>query len=341
MGSQAGMRLGLCSLALFPLQALAAGLIGHIEFYGYKGIDADAVRKALPVREGDPYADTTKEQVREAVANSIGRAPTDVTIVCCDDDRNRLIFIGLPGASSKSFQYNPEPGGNSRVSSEVVSLYDRLSRALAAAVRKGGPQIREDESAGYSLIGDPVVRPLQLQMRSYALKNERESLLALQSSSSAQHRRIAAEVLGYARHSRRQVLALAQAARDSDSETRNNAVRALSVLARSKAEFVNEIPPDVFIEMLKSGVWTDRNKGASLLASLTARRDPELLAKLRLNALDALIEMSLWRRPGHAYSARMILGRIAGLPEKRLQEIAWNGSAEDIVGAVSVQSVRQ
>ena len=45
--------------------------------------------------------------------------------------------------------------------------------------------------------------------------------------------------------------------------------------------------------------------------------------------------MTLWREVSHAYFARMVLGRVAGIPEKRLQELAGNGPPEAIVAALT------
>ena len=66
---------------------------------------------------------------------------------------------------------------------------------------------------------------------------------------------------------------------------------------------------------------------------LTARREPGLLVRIRSMALDSLIEMASWRGSSHAFFARMVLGRVAGLPEDRLNELAWNGPAERILNA--------
>lgn len=253
--------------------------------------------------------------------------------ICCDEKENRLLFIGLPGASYKSFSYNSEPLGNDRLSPEIMNLYGRLDDALHRAVRKGGEAAQEDDSNGYALIKDPDARSLQLAVRQWAIQHERELPRALKFSSAVEHRRVASDALGYARQSRDQILALVRAARDPDDEVRNNATRALGVLVRSNAGLASEIPPDTFIEMLNSGIWTDRNKGAALLEQLTAARDSAMLAKIRSMALDSLIEMVSWRRPGHAYFARIVLGRVAGLPEDRLKELAWNGPVDAIIEA--------
>ncbi|MCW5982416.1 MAG: hypothetical protein KIT09_30295 [Bryobacteraceae bacterium] len=126
---------------------------------------------------------------------------------------------------------------------------------------------------------------------------------------------MAADALGYARQSRTQILALARAARDPDDEVRNNATRALSVLASSGLAI--PIPTDTFIEMLNSGRWTDRNKATALLDALTVSRNPGLLQAIRSRA--------------------MALGRVAGLPEERLRELAWNGPVESIVAAAGAR----
>lgn len=47
---------------------------------------------------------------------------------------------------------------------------------------------------------------------------------------------------------------------------------------------------------------------------LTALRDPQLLARLRSEALDPLVEIARWDAD-HAVVARMILGRVAGVSD--------------------------
>ncbi|MCA2966415.1 MAG: hypothetical protein INH40_21175 [Acidobacteriaceae bacterium] len=313
--------------------AIAGDHIGAIEFFGYYGIDVPKMRRAIPVHEGDEYTDRTKNQVRQAVAAAIGKGPTDVAAICCDEKGNRLLFVGLAGTSKKSFAYNPKPKGNERLPSDIMVVYGRLDDALEAAVRRGGDAAEEDDSSGYALVKDPATRSLQLAVRQLALKYERELMRTLEFSSAAAHRRVASDAIGYTRRSREQILALVRAARDPDDEVRNNATRALGVLVRSKAALAAEIPPDTFIEMLNSGKWTDRNKATSLLLELTAERDAILLRKIRSAAQDSLTEMASWRRPSHAFFARMVLGRVVGIPEARLKDLAWNGPVDEIVEA--------
>ena len=325
--TQAGLLLAL----LVP--AIASERIGDIEFFGYQGLDIAKIRQTILVQEGNEYSDLTKSKIRQAVAAATGKEPTDVAAICCDGERHRLLFIGLAGASSKKFVYNPEPRGKERLRSDIMDLYGRLDPAIEAAVRKGGEAAEEDDSKGYALEKEPTARALQLQVHQWAVQHERELLRVLASSSAVEHRRVASDALGYGRKSRTQIFALVSAARDPDDEVRNNATRALSVLVRSDAALAAEIAPETFIEMLNSGTWTDRNKGASLLMQLTADRKSDLLVKIRSAALHSLMEMASWRDPSHAFFSRMVLGRVAGLPEDRLNALAWNGPVQSIIEA--------
>jgi hypothetical protein len=325
-----------CWLVLFLLSvapAIASDRVGDIEFFGYKGLDIEKIRKALPVHEGDEYSDRLKNEVRQAVAGALGKEPTDVAVECCDEKGNLLLFIGLPGASNRGFTYDAEPKGKERLPSDIMNLYSRLDLALEAAVRRGGQSAEEDDSNGYALIKDPRARSLQLAVRKWAIKHERELMRVLEFSSAVEARRVASDALGYARQSHEQILALVRAARDPDDDVRNNATRALGVLVRSNAVLAAEISPDTFIEMLNSGKWTDRNKGTALLMQLTGDRTSYLIMKIRSVAFDSLLEMAAWRRPGHAYFARMVLGRVAGLPEDRLKQLAWDGPVDGIIEA--------
>ena len=310
--------------------------IATIEFFGGKGIDISALRASLPVREGDEYSDRTGPLLRQAVTAATGNSPTDVNVTCCDDQQRLLIYIGLTGASSRPFTYNAEPTGTSRLPPSIAALEARLETAIEAAVRKGGEAVKEDDARGYALVNDPAARALQLAVRRYALQHQLELSRALESSD-VEQRRVASEVLGYARQSQQQILALVKACRDPDDEVRNNAARAIAVLARSNASVARGIPPATFVEMLSAGVWTDRNKGAMVVERLTATRNPELLANLRATALDALIEMAEWRETSHAYTARMIVGRVAGIPEARLEQLAAKGPVSAITEPLRVR----
>jgi hypothetical protein len=310
-------------LFLLASAAFARDRIALIEFFGTKGIDTDAVRRALPFHEGDPYVPyETKRQARDTVRKVTGRDATNVDAICCTQEGDQVLFIGLPGQSSKTFAYHAEPKGGIRLSAELLSLQKRLDAAAQAATKKGGDSMGEDEDQGYALSHDPEERAFQLKLRDYALKHEDELFRVLASSSDALHREYAAGALGYARQSRRQIDALVRASGDSSDDVRNDATRALGVLLESNPALAKWIPPQGFIDMMSSGIWTDRNKGGFVLEAMTRGRDPKLLGTVRAQALEPLIEMARWRDFGHAIFARQILARIAGVPETKVNEIA-------------------
>ena len=140
-----------------------------------------------------------------------------------------MVFIGLPGASSTPFAYHPAPTGSAHLPASIMKLYARLDKAGEAAARKGGDSAEEDDSQGYALIKDPAARSLQMAIRGWAVKHETRIFRVLSVSSDAQHRRVAADALGYSHQSPRQILELVRASRDPDEEVRSNATRALGV----------------------------------------------------------------------------------------------------------------
>jgi hypothetical protein len=50
------------------------------------------------------------------------------------------------------------------------------------------------------------------------------------------------------------------------------------------------------------------------------------------------MEMARWHSKGHADEARLLLGRIGGIEEKRLARMLQNGEVDQIIEAVSTQN---
>lgn len=308
-------------------------LIGEVEFFGYTGINLNKLRAALPFQETDSFTVETfaakLESAREAIKRVTGQWPTDVTNVCCDDQGNWIIFIGLSG---NTISYNPPPKGNTRLPENILNLYERFIKSNMESVQQGAST--EDRSKGYALSAYPPLRSIQLEMRAYAVGHDRLLRDVLETASDDQQRIVAAELLGYARQSVSQIATLVRANRDSNGTVRNNATRALIVLAESSPKAAMRIPAEGFIELLLSGTWTDLNKVSGLLHAVTKSRNAKLLAQLRQReVLERLIEMARWRSHGEA--ARYILGRIAGIDESRLEGLVRSGKVEVIINELS------
>ncbi len=219
----------------------------------------------------------------------------------------RDFYHGLiAGKSSHGVPTNREPKGAVRLPAETVELHERFITELLRVIQQDPAP--DDHSLGYALSPDPKLRAIELSMREYALAHEDLLREVLASSSDANHRRIAALFTGYARRSPQQTAALIAAVRDPDEMVRNNASRALGVLVLAGG---TAPPTAVFVRMLSSGTWTDRNKALMVLTSLVERSDSELLSDIRRRALDAITEMSQWQCPDHSADARKILARLS------------------------------
>ncbi len=325
-----------CWPLALALAASAGERIDLIEFFGYQGLDVDAVRKALPLREGGNYNDKVKAAIREAVKRVTGGDATDIAGVCCNEQHRSALFIGLPGKSTRPFRLNAKPTGAVRLAKDFQALLAKVDKALFAAIKKGGDAPQEDDSNGYALFHDLATRNLQLQMRDYVRSHEAALYEVLENCSDNGQRQQAAIAIGYAQHSPRQVAALLRASRDPDADVRDESTRALGVLARSGLPLASPIPAADFIEMCASGNWMDRNKASMVLDSLTQSRDPQLLAQVKQQAWEPLMEMARWRDTGHAFWPRLILGRIRGIPEERLMSLA-SGTPEAFLGALEAR----
>ena len=328
----------LCLLAYFvyaqPVDEKTT--IGSIDLFGYGQLDVDKIRSVLPVKPGESIKRSEwtsyRPAINEAIRSETGKPPTDVALICCDEHGNSMLYIGVAGSSSVVVQHKAAPRGAVRLPAAALKLSQETEEALKKAIRSGRDE--EDDSNGYALSSDPELRAKELQIREFALANEGLLRSVLSSSSDAEHRAIAAQFLGYVNVSARQIADLTDAARDPDPGVRNNAVRALSVIASSSPRRASMIRAKPFITLLRSGQWFDRNKGAWLLLNLTKSRGPKLLEQIHKEAMDALVEMARWHSAGHASFARRLLGRIAGIEEAKLDTLVMkNDQAEEIIAA--------
>jgi len=308
-------------LLLVLLTASAAGAqyppIGIIDFYGVRTLDVAQLRAALGVRVGD-----TVPHSRAAIEGDVRRLPrveeVAVNPVCCDHGRT-IIYVGVHEAGTPTLHFAPAPQGSVRLPPDVLRLGEQFSNLLTEAITKG--ESGEDLSAGHSLMNYAPLRAVQRQFIPYATKDVPLLRNVLHTSADAEHRALAAQIIAYTPDKPSVVSDLLTAMRDPDVGVRNNAARALAVMAEYEqahrdARF--NIPYAPFIELLHSFDWTDRNKGSWVLVGLSASRDTSLLHALRANAFEELVDIARWQSPGHALAGGLLLGRIAGVPEEEI-----------------------
>ncbi len=311
----------------------APGTIGEVEFFATGSTNLQQLRADLPIHEGDPISvnavDARLAQLKTSLTGILHHPPSNVAVVCCDAAGKWMFYLGLNEANIPAPHFSPPPHGRIRLPDDQLDLYAAEDEALGKAVMQGDSG--EDDVNGYALMNNPAGRRLQLQFRRYAVVHGKLIRRVSLYSSSLGSRRAATQLLGYCLRSPAQLAALDHATRDPDQDVRNNATRALSVLADSSPAIARSIPPGSFIAMLNSGDWTDRNKSSLLLISLTETRESQTLDQMRREALPSLVEMARWRSKGHAYASLVLLGRIAGIDETKLNALIGAGQTEQII----------
>lgn len=306
--------------------------VGIIDFYGLRTLTPADLVQAVGVQIGDSLVAGATE-LRARLEQVPGVAAADVSLVCCEAGRS-LLYVGIREHSTETPAFKAAPAGFERLPAGLVAAGSRFNRALLDAVRAN--QAAEDDSQGHSLIAYPPARAEQDSFRHYAATHLDTIRAVLHNSSDAQQRALAAQVIAYAPDKKAIVADLVAAVRDPDAGVRNNALRALAVLAmyaQSQPDSGIVVPYAPFIDLLNSLHWSDRNKASFALAALTTAREPALLAALRApHALAALVEMARWRASGHAFAPAVILGRLAGMSEQDIFE-TFNRDKNALIGA--------
>jgi hypothetical protein len=329
--------------------------IGTIDYYGLRSVTEPQVRANLNVREGDfaPLSDRAgvitnltrrvlgikaRRSIAERLEQIPGVARADVTTVI-DAGTRCYLFVGIEEKNSPHFVHKPLPAGSITLPKEMVEAYDQHLEAFASAIANRDPEFDEDDSQGHALFTDARMRALEEKMIVFDASRPNIVRQVLNDSATAHQRAAAAWIIGYSPDKRVILGDLMEAVRDPDAEVRNNATRAIAIIAEfsnQRPELGIHIDPSVFIEMLNSLTWTDRNKATGVLHSLTEGSDVVTLRLLRERALPTLVEMARWKAAPYALEALELLGRIAGFDEKEIQS-AWNsGERERIIAMATM-----
>jgi hypothetical protein len=307
--------------------------IGIIDFYGLRSVSEQQARDALQIKEGDPVPDSREEAQRrlEALPN-VEQAL--LGYVCCEAGK-ALLYVGIKEKGATSLKFHSAPNGSTRLPETIVRAGDAFFDALTRGIEKG--DAGEDESQGHALSSYPEARAIQERFITFAAQNFKLLRAVLHQSADAHHRALAAQVIAYTVNKRNVVNDLFYGMGDPDSDVRNSSMRSLAVIAvfaqlHPKRQI--RVPVRPFIKMLSSIVWTDRNKSAFALDQLTQKRDPVILAQLRRQALQSLIEMARWKSSGHAYRPLVLLGRLGNLSEVEIQKYWDSGNREGLIDTI-------
>ena len=317
-------------VALGQAPVAAPDTLHAVDVYGARTVAVDALRAAIAVRAGDPVPAST-EAIRSRVAALPGVAEARVATVCCSETGRPLLYVGIREVGVPPITFGAEPTGDARLPAEVVAAGARFEAALVDAVRRGAAE--EDGAQGYALARDAALRSVQEEFLRIAAARADALTRVLRTSADAEHRALAAQVLAYAADRHLVARELLRAARDPSEAVRNNATRALAVLAAwvgDHPEAGVAIPAELFVDFVTSVSWTDRNKGVMVLVPLTASRDTALLAQLRARALPSLVEMARWTSAGHALMPYLLVARIAGVGEAEAFR-AWQAGEREVV----------
>jgi len=319
----------LCSLVvcLAVVGVAQAPRIGVIDFYGRRTVPEEKLRAALGAKEGDPLP-KSKGDVEESLEQVPNVVHARLEATCCEDGK-AVLYVGIEEKGAPHFNFLTPPVKPTLLPHEIHDEYTAFLSALGLAVRAG--ETAEDLSRGHSLMANEGVRAHQRKFMELAAAHLPKLREVLRESLDEEHRAIAAYIIGYAPKKQDVVNDLLHALRDPDDTVRNNAMRALgaiAVLAAREPESGITVSPTWFLEMMDSLIWSDRVTATGTLVTLTERRDPAVLERVRERALHSLLEMARWKHLPHALPAFILLGRVAGLPETEIQAMWSKGDRE-------------
>jgi hypothetical protein len=316
---------------LFPLVCLAqAPTVGIIEIYGARKIPVSEIRRVANTPAGSRLP-ASKPMVEDKLRGIEGVEDASLEAACCEAGKI-ILYIGVREAGVPSITLHEAPTDSPDLPEAVSAAYARFLQQVNEATRAQATD--EDLTQGHSLLAFPAAREAQTAFVPLADEYTMQLRDILRRSAEAEHRAMAAYVLGYHSDKKEVVDDLDYAMHDPDATVRSNAARALAaiaVYAQKNPSSTITLQAGSFVELLNSAVWTDRNNAAIALVTLTEARDSELIKQLRESALPSLIEMSKWKHAPHALSAYILLGRSAGIKEDELQSAWSKGERERII----------
>lgn len=292
--------------------------ITSLDLYGLRTVDPALVRETLGFAAGEAMtADADTLEARLAALPGVAAA--EVALIRYPG--HAALFVGVREEGVPEPRFRAAPTGKLGLDPELRTATRRAGDQLIPAIQSG--QAGEDHVDGYALSQYEPLRAIQRGFVEAAEARLDELVDVLRHAADPGDRAAAATIVAYGADKPAVAAALQHAADDPDEVVRNNAVRALGILAAHALEHPElgvTVDPAPFLQLIASLSWTDRNKGAAALASLSRARDPALLAALAEGSLDELAEMAVWHSHGHAGFALQTLARVAGVDEETVGE---------------------
>lgn len=131
-----------------------------IDLYGVRTLDEQAVRAALPFREGDAIDGNEDWAAFEReVSAALGVAETRLTLVCCTQSLGSVLYVGIAERPGTHVAYRSVPTGDVELPADVLAVDEAFSAALLEAAAAG--DVAEDHAQGHSLARHPALRAAQ------------------------------------------------------------------------------------------------------------------------------------------------------------------------------------
>jgi len=318
------------SLAVAALLPAQAPRVDDIEFYGLHKLGEQKLLHTLRVKPGDRLP-PSKSDLESELEQIPGVVLARVEAVCCDQGKTTL-FIGIEEKGARHLEFRSPPAGNAVLPEDVTNTYQKFLEAVRDAAHRGSTA--EDLTNGHSLMADPDARDLQLRFADFAGAHLPLVRQVLRESDDAEHRAMAAIIIGYAPNKKDVVNDLEYALEDPDDAVRTNALRslnAIAVLARLQPQLGIRVPATWLVEMLNSIVLSDRTHAADALVTLTDQDAAAALDQIRDRALDSVAEMSQWKTLRYALPPFILAGRLAGMNEQEIQKAFASGDRQAVI----------
>ncbi len=309
----------ICSASL----SAQSTLVSSIDVFGNRKIPSDRILSSIHLKEGDSINPLSikADSIISVIKTIPGIRDVTVSPVCCDVQNGYSIYIGIAERGTNILKYRVAPNQDLSLSDDIMQAYRNFNQQVKEAAMKG--EASEEYFNGYSLLTYAPARKEQSNFILFAEQKFPTIEKVLKYSKYAEHRAAAAQVIAYSNDKKKVAKNLLYAINDPDENVRNNATRAISILAGYLSESPDTkvtIPATPFIDMVNSVSWTDRNKGAMALLELTRNKDKNILEQIRKHALPSVIEMARWKNRGHALFSLIILCRMAGEDESTVIE---------------------